>query len=141
MEKAGYPVARALEIKTRIRHFEKARQTIRLAADDMLDLKPDEADMRYLIDTYIRADDSRMVSTFGDRPLLEVIVKSAIADAIVQTMGEKAGKAAVAETIENNVRSTISKRNLTDPDYFARMSELLQQIIQQRRTDAIWPAT
>lgn len=137
MENAGYSATRAVEVKTRIQHFEKARQTIRLAANEVLDLKPYEADMRYLIDTYIRADDSRMVSTFGDRPLLEVIVKSGIADGIVQAMGEKASKAAVAETIENNVRSTISEKNLTDPDYFARMSDLLQEIIYQRRTDAI----
>jgi len=46
-------------------------------------------------------------------------------------------KKAVAETIENNVRSKIIKDHLLDPAYFEKMSKLLAEIIKQRKTKAI----
>jgi type I restriction enzyme R subunit len=44
---------------------------------------------------------------------------------------------AIAETIENNVRSKIIKESLTDPAYFEKMSALLDEIIQLRKSRAI----
>ena len=38
--------------------------------------------MRYLIDTYIQAEDPRIISDFGEVGLLDLIVKSGIADAV-----------------------------------------------------------
>ena len=104
----------------------------------MLDLKPYEADMRHLIDTYIEADEPRKVSPFDDIGLLELIEKIGINEAIgEQLAGLKGSNEAIAETIENNVRSKIIKENLTDPAYFARMSSLLDEIIRLRRTKAV----
>ena len=63
--------------------------------------------------------------------LLELIVKSGIADAINNLPdGIKANKGATAETIANNVRSKIIKEQLTDPAYYGKMSVLLDEIIQ-----------
>ena len=41
--------------------------------------------MRHLIDTYIEADEPRKISPFDDIGLLELIVKTGIADAIAST--------------------------------------------------------
>jgi type I restriction enzyme R subunit len=72
-------------------------------------------------------------------PLLELIVKSGIADAINSLPdGIKGDKGAVAETIANNVRSKIIKEQLNDPAYYERMSKLLEEIIadlKARRID------
>jgi type I restriction enzyme R subunit len=67
-----------------------------------------------------------------------LIVKTGIADAIAAQLGElKGDKGAVAETIENNVRSKIIKEHLNDPAYYARMSALLDEIIALRKAKAI----
>ena len=86
--------------------------------------------MRHLIDTYIEADEPRKISPFDDMTLLELIVKTGIADAINSLPGGlKGNKDAVAETIENNVRSKIIKEHLNDPAYYDKMSALLDEII------------
>ena len=48
----------------------------------LLDLKTYEADMRHLIDTYIEADEPRKISPFDEMPLLDLIVKTGIGNAI-----------------------------------------------------------
>src|SRR5690606_3286851 len=103
-----------------------------------LDLKSYEADMRHLIDTYIQADDSVVISAFEDMPLLDIIVNSGIANAINSMPdGIKSDRDAVAETIENNVRSKIITDHLIDPAFFEEMSKLLEAIIQERKAKAI----
>jgi type I restriction enzyme R subunit len=69
--------------------------------------------------------------------LLELIVKTGIANAIdSQLGGMKGNKNAIAETIENNVRSKIIKEHLNDPAYYAKMSALLDEIIKFRKEKA-----
>lgn len=94
--------------------------------------------MRHLIDTYIEAQAPRTISPFDGIGLLDLIVKTGIADAIAERLGDmKGNKESIAETIENNVRSKILKDQLTDPAYFAQMSALLDEIIRLRRQKAI----
>jgi type I restriction enzyme R subunit len=94
--------------------------------------------MRHLIDTYIEADEPRKISPFDNMSLLELIVKSGIATAInSQLTGVKGNKDAVAETIENNVRSKIIKEQLSDPAYYEKMSALLDEIIAARKAKAL----
>jgi type I restriction enzyme, R subunit len=58
--------------------------------------------MRHLIDTYIRAEAANTISDFGEVGLLDLIVKSGIAEAINQLpSGIRGNKNAVAETIAN----------------------------------------
>ena len=49
----------------------------------------------------------------------------------------KGNKEAIAETIENNVRSKIIKEHLNDPAFFEEMSALLDEIIAARKAKAI----
>ena len=70
--------------------------------------------------------------------LLDLIVKTGIANAIASQLGGlKGNRDAVAETIENNVRSKIIKEHLNDPAYYEKMSALLDEIIAARKAKAI----
>jgi type I restriction enzyme, R subunit len=114
------------------------REVIRKASGESLDLKAYEADMRHLIDTYIEAREPRTISPFENIGLLDLIVKSGIANAIAaQLASVKGDKRAVAETIENNVRRKIIKEHLTDPAFYESMSTLLDEIIADRKARAI----
>jgi len=138
LDGAGYTDKEIVRIKERVNHYIKLRETIRQASGETIDLKAYEADMRFLIDTYIEADQPRKISPFEEVPLLELIVKTGIAEAI-ETLGDgiKEKKEAVAETIENNVRSKIIKEHLNDPAFYDKMSKLLDEIIAQRKAKAL----
>jgi type I restriction enzyme, R subunit len=138
LEAAGYSEADIGYIKAKLDEYLKLREIIRKASGETLDLKSYEADMRHLIDTYIEADEPRKISPFDNMSLLELIVKTGIANAInSQLDGLKGNREAIAETIENNVRSKIIKEHLNDPAYYEKMSELLDEIIAARKAKAI----
>lgn len=138
MEEAGYTEREIISIKKELDHYLKLREEIRKASGETLDLKTYEADMRHLIDTYIQAEEPTTISPFADMPLLDIIVKSGIADAINSMPdGIKSDQGAIAETIENNVRKKIIKEHLIDPAFFEEMSKLLAEIIKERKNKAI----
>lgn len=113
------------------------RETIRIASGETIDLKAYEADMRFLIDTYIKADESVTISPFEDISLLDLIETDM--DKAIESLpnGVKGNKEAIAETIENNVRSKIVEEHLLDPKYFDQMSILLQELIERRKRESI----
>ena len=135
---AGYRDVDIKRIKKHVDEFVKLREIIRNASGENIDLKAYEADMRHLLDTYIEASEPKVISPFGDLSLLELIVKTGIGEAISQLpKGLQSNKEAVAETIENNIRSTIIKSHLNDPAYFDKMSQLLGELIANRKAKAI----
>ncbi|MGD1978632.1 MAG: HsdR family type I site-specific deoxyribonuclease [Akkermansiaceae bacterium] len=137
LDEAGFEAAAQAKIKKQVVHYVDLRDTIKSASGETLDLKAYEADMRHLIDTYIEAREPRKISPFDDMPLLDLIVKSGVAEAIgVKLQGLKGNKDAIAETIENNVRSKIIKEQLNDPAFFEKMSTLLDGIIAERKRKA-----
>ena len=138
MEPAGYTEKEIESIKEELDFYLKLREEIRKASGETLDLKTYEADMRHLIDNYIQAEDPQIISPFGDLSLLEIIIKTGIADAInTLPEGIKNNKEAVAETIANNVRTKIIKGHLIDPAFFEEMSTLLDTIIKELKANAI----
>ena len=138
LEAAGYNSSGIVRIKQQLDHYLNIREIIRRASGESLDLKAYEADMRHLIDTYIEAAEPRKISPFDDMPLLDLIVKTGIDKAIAAHLGKlKGNTTAVAETIENNVRSKIIKEHLNDPAYYEKMSTLLDEIIAARKEKAI----
>lgn len=138
LEPAGYSGARVTHIKEQLDHYVNVREIVRRASGESLDLKPYEADMRHLLDTYIEAKEPRKISPFDGMGLLELIVKTGIADAIAEQMeGMKGNRDAIAETIENNVRSKIIKEHLNDPAFYEKMSALLNEIIANRKRKAL----
>jgi type I restriction enzyme, R subunit len=138
LEAAGYGAADGERIKQRLKHYVDLRDVVRHAAGETLDLKAYEADMRHLIDTYIEASAPRKISPFDGIGLLDLIVKTGIGAAIAEQLGAlKGSHEAIAETIENNVRSKILKEHLADPAFYERMSALLDEIIRLRKERAV----
>lgn len=138
LDRAGYSSKDIHWIKEHLKRYVDLREIIRKASGENLDLKAYEADMRHLIDTYIEADEPRKISPFDNIGLLELIVKTGIAEAIANQLdGMKGNKDAIAETIENNVRRKIINEHLTDPAFYEKMSALLDEIIAARKAKAI----
>lgn len=134
---AGYDGSAIKSIKDGVKRYTDLREVIRRASGETLDLKPFEADMRHLIDTYIEAKAPRKISPFDDLGLLDLITRLGMDEAI-KTLpdGIKSSKDAVAETIENNVRSKIIQEHLNNPAYFEKMSALLDEVIKFRKEQA-----
>ena len=92
LERAGYSAADIARIKQQLDHYLNVREIIRKASGETLDLKAYEADMRHLIDTYIEADEPRKISPFDNMGLLDLIVKTGIADAIASAARRHEGQ-------------------------------------------------
>ena len=137
MTDAGYTEAQAQEIKDEVAHYQNVSQEIKLASGDYVDLRAYEPDMRHLIDTYIRAEESETLSTLGDIPLVELIVENRAEALNLLPEGIRANETATAATIENNVRRLIVDRSDVNPRYYEEISHLLDEIIRQRRRGAI----
>lgn len=138
LPQAGYTEAQIVSLKGEIERSLKLREIIRQASGETIDLKAYEADMRHLIDTYIEADPAKPISDFGEIGLLDLIVKSGIAEAIgALPKGVQGNPRAVAETIANNVRSKIIKEHLNDPAFYDKMSALLNEILADLKAQRI----
>ncbi|MDT4331374.1 type I restriction endonuclease subunit R [Methylomonas sp. MS20] len=132
---AGYSEAEAL--KKAVEFYAEIRAAIKKHSGEELDIKPYEADMRHLINTYIQADPAEALGELGEMSLTELIIETGIHDAIAKKLNQKGklSKNAIAEGIVNNVRKTIIRDQLTDPRFYARMSKLLDDLIKQSRAD------
>jgi type I restriction enzyme, R subunit len=138
LAEAGYSGKDIAAIEAELATAVTLREIIRKASNETLDLKAYEADMRHLIDTYIKADEARRISAFGEIGLLDLIVKSGIAAAIASLpTGMRGDKGAVAETIANNVRSTIIREHLRDPAFYDKMSKLLAEVLADLKAKRI----
>jgi len=137
MEEAGYTPKEIEQIKVDVKYFENLRAEIKLASGDYIDLKAYEPAMRHLIDTYISAEESEKISAFDDLTLVQLIVERG-EDAVESLPNSiKKNKEAVAETIENNIRRLIIDEMPTNPIYFEKMSVLLDELIKERKQEAI----
>ncbi len=137
LEEAGYTMPEIATLKTEVDHFDKVRNEVKLASGDYIDLKMFEPAMRHLIDTYIRAEESEKISAFDDLSLIQLIVERG-ADAVNELpKGIRENRAAVAETIENNVRKLIVDEQPINPKYYEKMSELLDALIEQRKKEVL----
>lgn len=137
MTEAGYTAAETAKIKTDVTFYENLRNEVKLHSGDAIDLKQYEPAMRFLIDSYIRAEESEKISTFDDLSLIQLIVARG-ADAVnAMPAGIRKNKQAVAETIENNVRKLIIDESPINPKYYEKMSKLLDALIKQRKQEAI----
>ena len=137
MLEAGYSASEAEAIKKEIAHYVDVRAEVKLGAGEDVDFKQYEAGMRFLLDTYIQASASEVVSNFEDTGLIDLIVKLGAGAIDKLPEGIKNSPEAVAETITNNMRKVIIDERAMNPKYYDRMSELLDAIIEERRRQAI----
>ena len=133
----GYDDAQVDGLRKEISDYNRVKEMVRLASCDYIDLKPYEADMRYILDTYIRANDSTVVSELGNMSLVELLLSGKTttpADLVKDLPGDDTAK---AETIENNLKHEIVKKMGGNSVYYGKLSEMLQKIIDQRKIEAL----
>ncbi len=133
MKEAGYSQDQVEVIRREVEHYEKVRTEVKLASGDYIDLKKYEPAMRALMDRYISASESEKLSAFDDKSLVELLVEKG-ADALGSLPDAiRRSEEAVAETIENNVRKLITDEMPTNPKYYQKMSELLEELVKKRK--------
>ena len=137
MKEAGFSAQEAEQIKAQVSHYEHLRDEVKKHSGDAIDLKSYEPAMRHLIDSYIRAEESEKVSQFDDMSLVQLIVERGEAATDALPDGVKSDEEAVAETIDNNVAKMMVDKNPINPKYYDKMSELLAELIKDRRKQAI----
>jgi len=137
LEGAGYSAADIATLEKEIEFYSDTRGAIKKHSGEELDIKPYEADMRHLINTYIQADPAEDLGNLSSLSLTELIVETGINDAIAKQLNKKGklSRNAIAEGIINNVRKTIIRDQLTDPKFYEEISKLLEDLIQQKRDD------
>ena len=137
LAEAGYSDAEIAALEKETKFYSDTREAIKKHSGEELDIKPYEADMRHLINTYIQADPAADLGNLSSLSLTELIIETGIHDAIARKLNEKGklSKNAIAEGIINNVRKTIIREQLTDPRFYEEMSKLLDDLIKQKRDD------
>ena len=138
LTEAGYTDAEAAALQKDVEFYGEIRSAIKKHSGEELDIKPYEADMRHLLNTYVQADPAADLGELGEMSLTELIIETGIHDAIARKLNEKGklSRNAIAEGIINNVRKTIIREQLTDPRFYEQMSKLLDDLIKQSRADA-----
>lgn len=138
LDEAGYSVPEIAALQQEIEFYSDTRAAIKKHSGEELDIKPYEADMRHLLNTYVQADPAADLGNLNSLSLTEVIIETGIHDAIARKLNEKGklSRNSIAEAIINNVRKTIIRDQLTDPRFYAEMSKLLDDLVKQTRADA-----
>lgn len=138
LNEANYSAAEIAALERETQFYADTRAAIKKHSGEELDIKPYEADMRHLINTYVQADPAAELGGLSRLTLTEMIIETGIHDAVARKLNAKGqlSRNAVAEGIINNVRRTIVRDQLTDPRFYAEMSRLLDDLIRQRRAEA-----
>lgn len=125
------------ELEHEVNLYSEIRSAIKNYSNEELDIKPYEADMRHLLNTYVQAETVNEIGDLQSLSLGELIINTGIHDAIAKKINQKnkLSNNTVAETIINNIRSTINRNKLTDPRFYGEISKLLDDLIKQNRED------
>lgn len=137
LDAAGYSDADIADLQQEAQFYSETHSAIKKHSGEELDIKPYEADMRHLINTYIQADPAAVLGKLGSLSLTELIIETGIHNAIAQKLNQKGqlSNNAIAEGIINNVRKIIVRDQLTDPKFYDEISRLLEDLIKQKRDD------
>ena len=76
LTEAGYSDTDAVALQKEIEFYSEIRSAIKKHSGEELDIKPYEADMRHLLNTYIQADPAADLGEFGEMSLTEVIIET-----------------------------------------------------------------
>ncbi|VTX81470.1 type I restriction endonuclease subunit R [Gemella haemolysans] len=133
----GYSEEEVSEIRNQILGYNNVKDLIRLASCDYIDLKAYEPDMRFILDTYIRAEDSKTINNLDDMSLVELLIDSTTTTPVDLVNNIPGSDEAKAEIITNNVKHEIVKKAAFNPKFYGKLSEMLEEIIEQRRIEAI----
>jgi len=134
MDDIGISADDQAKLEGRVNMYVKLRDVIGRASGDFLDFKQFEPGMRYLIDNYIVADDAEKVAMFDDFTLLDFILAQ---EDKLNKDGEGKEQESAAEAIENNIRKKVVQKIVINPAYYSKMSEVLEQLILDRKRGVI----
>ena len=134
MDDAGISSVDQARLEERVNMYIKLREVIGRASGDFLDFKQFEPGMRYLIDNYIVADDAEKIAMFDDFTLLDFILAQ---EDKLNTEGKNKEQESAAEAIENNIRKKVVQKIVINPAYYSKMSEVLEQLILDRKRGVI----
>jgi len=138
LDAAGYSEEEQKRIKEKVKYYTALRDELKLMSGDYLDLKVFDPAMRYLIDSYIQAEESRTIVSLEDTSILKIIVADGLKNTIEKlpnTIGKN--KESLAETIENNIRKLIIEKRSVNPVYYDKMSQILKELIRKRREEVV----
>lgn len=138
LDEAGYSKEEQEEIKKKVNDYTVIRDELKLMSADYLDLKVFDPAMRYLIDSYIHAEESKVLASLKKTTLLQIITIDGIQTAI-EKLPDAIGKnkEALAETIENNIRKLIIDKREINPAYYDKMSNILKDLVEKRKKEVI----
>ena len=134
MDDADVSSADQAKFEERVNTYIKLREVIGRASGDFLDFKQFEPGMRYLIDNYIVADDAEKLAMFDDFTLLDFILTQ---EDKLNNDGKSKEQESAAEAIENNIRKKVVQKIVINPAYYSKMSEVLEQLILDRKRGVI----
>ena len=133
MEAAGFTAEEATDIKKQVDYYNDIKDEIKLKSGDALDLKYYDPAMRQLIDNYVRAEDSEKLVDLADISFLDLIDTDS--DKAIDSLPKKIkqNERSVAEVLAANMRKMIISERPNNPAYFDKMSELLNQLLQEQK--------
>ena len=126
-----------IRLRGEISGYNKIKEMIKLASCDYIDLKPYEVDMRYILDTYVRAEDTKVISELGNMSIVELLLRGNSTTPVELVKEIPGDDEAKAETIENNLQHEIVKKMSSNSVYYGKLSEMLKKIIVQRKIEAM----
>lgn len=136
MVEAGYTAEEAKAIHQKVTDYDELRKAIMLRSGDSTDLKKYNAMMRQLLDQYVQAPKSNVLEKLDDFSFLDIIDANRTEDdpdginTIIDAENEMGGQPAAAETIASNVRKYIIRKRDANPDYYDKLSEKLNKILE-----------
>lgn len=133
----GYAEDDLSKVRKDVADYNKIKDMVRLTSCDYVDLKPYEEDMRYVLDTYIRARETDTISKLGDMTLVELLLNSPTTTPAEIIDGIGGSENVRAEAIENNLQFEIVRKIDSNPIYYGKLSEKLEQLILQRKLEAM----
>lgn len=135
---AGYTKAEFEAIGRRVVFYTELFELLRSTANEKLDTRPYEADMRYMIDNYINASDTEVLASFENQGILELMAAVANIDELLDKQpASMRNVETMNEVVEQNIRLKISRDSMLNPAYYENISVLLQQVLEEEKRGAI----
>ena len=132
MPAAGYMKEESEHIKQQVGYFNGLQDEIKLKRGAALDLKFYDPAMRQLIDNYVRADDSEKLVDLADVSFLDLLDMEGAQAIEALPKNIRQNERSVAEVLAANMRKMIISERPNNPAYFDRMSDLLNQLLQEQ---------
>ncbi|MGI6525366.1 MAG: type I restriction endonuclease subunit R [Bdellovibrionota bacterium] len=125
------------KIRREIGVYNNIKKMVRMSSCDYIDLKLYEPDMRYLLDTYIKAEEAKIINNLNNMSLVEIFADNNT-NVPIDVYNELPGDHnARSEIIENNIKYEIVKKMPHNLIYYQKLSDILESVIEQRKKGAL----